>query len=102
MLPISLARHRPEGELGTPRLAATDVTGTLQIGEGRTVTIALSGFVNTGATTIEGTVNLADMAAPQGRLHLTGRNIALEYPPGLQNGSSTPPSSSPLPRRHRR
>jgi outer membrane protein assembly complex protein YaeT len=77
-----------ELQLDNPRLAATDIRGTLLVGDSRKITVALTGFLNTGSTRISGTLDLADPASPLGRLQFTGRNIALEYPPGLQTESN--------------
>jgi len=77
-----------EVQLDSPRLAATDFNGTLQIGGGRTVTVSLAGLINTGSATLDGTIDLANLDAPLGKLQLTGREIALEYPPGLQTASN--------------
>jgi outer membrane protein assembly complex protein YaeT len=76
-----------EVQLDSPRLAATDFKGTLQVGAGRTVTVSLAGSINTGNATVDGTIGLADLAAPLGKLQLVGRNVALEYPSGFQTES---------------
>jgi hypothetical protein len=79
-----------DGELqvDTPRLAASNLEGTVQIAAGRRVTVSVAGFVNTGKATLGGTLDLANLAAPLGKLQFTGREIALEYPPGLQTESN--------------
>ena len=79
-----------DGELqvDNPRLAATDIQGTLLVGDGRKATVSLAGLLNTGSTRITGTLDLADLASPLGKLQFTGRNVALEYPPGLQTESN--------------
>ena len=77
-----------ELQLDTPRLAASDLKGALQIAPGRKVTVSVAGLVNAGSARLEGTLDLADLAAPLGKLQLTGRGLALEYPAGLQTESN--------------
>jgi outer membrane protein assembly complex protein YaeT len=79
-----------DGELQveSPRLGASDVAGTIRIAAGRKATVSLLGVINTGNASVEGTLDLADLAAPLGKLHLTARGIALEYPSGLQTESN--------------
>ena len=60
----------------------------LRIGAGRKITVSLAGLVNTGSARLEGTLDLADLAAPLGTLQLTGRGVALDYPSGLQTESN--------------
>src|SRR4029453_7647375 len=69
-------------------LAATDLQGTILIGDSRKVSVALTGMLNTGTAKINGTLDLADPASPLGKLLLTGRNVALEYPSGFQTESN--------------
>jgi outer membrane protein assembly factor BamA/autotransporter translocation and assembly factor TamB len=76
-----------ELQLDNPRLAVTDFGGTLLLGDNRKVTVSLVGLLNTGTARLSGTLDLADLAAPTGKLQFTGRNVALEYPPGLQTES---------------
>ena len=71
-----------------PRLAATDFQGTLAIGDRRKLTVSLAGLLNTGSAQIAGTIDLADLSSPLGTLQFTGRNVALEYPSGLQTESN--------------
>jgi outer membrane protein assembly complex protein YaeT len=77
-----------ELQLDSPRLAATDLQGTILIGDSRKVSVALAGMLNTGTAKITGTLDLADPASPLGKLLLTGRNVALEYPSGFQTESN--------------
>jgi len=77
-----------ELQLDTPRLGASDLEGTLQIAPGRKVTVSVAGLVNAGSARLEGTLDLADLAAPLGKLRFTGRGVALEYPAGLQTESN--------------
>jgi outer membrane protein assembly complex protein YaeT len=79
-----------EGELqlDSPRLAASDLEGALRIGADRKATVSLTGLVNTGSAKLEGTLDLAEPAAPLGVLRFTGRGVALEYPSGLQTESN--------------
>ena len=77
-----------ELQLDSPRLAATDLQGTILIGDSRKVSVALAGLLNTGTAKISGTLDLADPASPLGKLLLTGRNVALEYPSGFQTESN--------------
>ncbi len=75
-------------QLDSPRLAASDLAGTLRIAAGRKVAVSLAGLVNTGSAKVEGTLDLADLGAPLGALQLTARGVALDYPPGLQTESN--------------
>jgi outer membrane protein assembly complex protein YaeT len=77
-----------ELQLDSPRLSATDLQGTLLIGDRRKVTVELAGLLNTGTTKINGTLDLADLASPLGKVQFSGRNVALEYPSGLQTESN--------------
>ena len=77
-----------ELQLDTPRLAASDLTGTLQVAPGRQVTVSLAGLVNTGRSRLEGSLSLADLAAPLGKLQFTANGVAMEYPAGLQTESN--------------
>jgi len=72
----------------TPRLAATDLAGTVQIAAGRQITVSLAGLLNTGSARLEGTIDLRDLAAPRGNLDFSGRGVALEFPSGLQTESN--------------
>ncbi|HXW07823.1 MAG TPA: translocation/assembly module TamB domain-containing protein [Vicinamibacterales bacterium] len=78
-----------DGELQVerPRLAASDLEGTLQVAADGKATVSMAGLVNAGTATLEGTLDLANLAAPQGTLHATARRVALEYPSGLQTES---------------
>jgi hypothetical protein len=77
-----------ELQLDTPRLAASDLNGALEITPGRKVTVSVAGLVNAGSARLEGTLDFADLTAPLGKLHFTGGGIALEYPAGLQTESN--------------
>jgi outer membrane protein assembly complex protein YaeT len=77
-----------ELQLDSPRLAASDLQGTLRVGAGRKVAVSMAGVVNTGNARLEGTLDLAELAAPLGKLQFTGRGIAMEYPSGLQTESN--------------
>jgi outer membrane protein assembly factor BamA len=75
-------------QLDSPRLAASDLKGTVQVATGRNVTVSLAGLVNTGSATLDGTVDLAELTAPLGKLQFTARDLVLEYPSGLQTESN--------------
>ena len=77
-----------ELQLDSPRLAASDLAGTVQVAAGRQLTVSLAGLVNTGNSRLEGTLNFADLAAPLGKLHFTASSVALEYPSGMQTESN--------------
>ncbi|HEV8233941.1 MAG TPA: translocation/assembly module TamB domain-containing protein, partial [Gemmatimonadaceae bacterium] len=77
-----------EFRIDTPGFAASDLEGTIAIPADRNATIALKGSVNGGAATVQGTVSLANLTAPTGRLTLTARNVTLDYPEGLQTESN--------------
>jgi len=77
-----------ELQLDTPRLSASDFTGTLQLTAGRQASVSLAGLVNTGRSQLEGTLDLTDLAAPLGKLQFTARGVAFEYPSGLQTESN--------------
>lgn len=72
----------------SPRIAASDVEGLIEIGSGREVSIAVVGSVNTGTATLDGTIDMAALAAPTGTLQFTGRGVILEYPSGFQTESN--------------
>ena len=77
-----------ELRLDTPSLAASDFSGTVYIDATRRTLISLSGLVNGGPTTIDGTVTLDDFTSPRGRVTLTAQNVTLEYPEGFQTESN--------------
>jgi outer membrane protein insertion porin family len=77
-----------ELQLDRPRVAASDLNGTVQIAAGRKASISIAGQVNTGSATLEGTIDLGSLAQPTGRLRFNGRDVAFEYPPGLQTNSN--------------
>ena len=75
-------------QLDSPRLAASELGGTLRVGAGRKVAVSLAGLVNTGSAKLVGTLDLTDLPSPLGALQFTGRGVALDYPPGLQTESN--------------
>jgi outer membrane protein assembly factor BamA/autotransporter translocation and assembly factor TamB len=77
-----------ELRLDSPGFAASDIEGTVTIPADRDATIALKGTVNGGPATIQGTVSLANLTAPTGRVTVTARNVTLDYPEGLQTESN--------------
>ena len=77
-----------ELQMDSPRLAATDLHGTLLFGKDRKATVSLVGLVNTGNARLEGTLDLAQFGAPAGQLQFTGRGIAFGVPSGLQTESN--------------
>jgi outer membrane protein insertion porin family len=77
-----------ELRLETPGLSASDFSGTVYIDATRRTLISLSGLVNGGPTTIDGTVTLDDFTSPLGRVTLTAQNVTLEYPEGFQTESN--------------
>ncbi|HEX7794331.1 MAG TPA: translocation/assembly module TamB domain-containing protein [Vicinamibacterales bacterium] len=77
-----------ELRLDSPGFAASDIEGTITIPADRDATIALKGTVNGGPATIQGTVSLANLTAPTGRVTVTARNVTLDYPEGLQTESN--------------
>src|SRR5262249_26687634 len=77
-----------ELRLDSPGFAASDIEGTIAIPADRDATIALKGTVNGGAATIQGTVSLANVTAPTGRVTVAARNVTLDYPEGLQSESN--------------
>jgi outer membrane protein assembly factor BamA/autotransporter translocation and assembly factor TamB len=74
--------------LDSPRLAVSELEGTVRIDANRKVDVGLAGQLNTGTARVEGTLDLTALAAPTGTLQFTGRGIALDYPPGLQTESN--------------
>ena len=77
-----------ELRLETPGVSASDFNGTIAIAADRTATISLTGLVNGGATAVQGSLVLEDLASPVGRIGLTARNVMLEYPDGFQTESN--------------
>jgi outer membrane protein assembly factor BamA len=74
-------------QVDSPRLAASDLEGTVRLANDRKVDVSLAGLLNTGRARVEGTLDLSELAAPSGKLQFTGRGVALEYPSGLQTES---------------
>ena len=79
-----------DGELQVdePRLAGSEFEGTLQLAAGRQARVSMTGLINTGNATIEGTLDLANLTAPAGNVRLLARGVALEYPSGFQTESN--------------
>ena len=69
-------------------MSATDFNGTITIDASRKGTIALTGLVNGGPTDVRGTLSLESLTSPVGRVNLTARDVALEYPEGFQTESN--------------
>lgn len=72
----------------SPRFVASDLDGALQFAAGRKVSVSVAGALNTGSVRLDGTVDLGDLANPIGNVRFTGRDVALEYPSGLQTESN--------------
>ena len=77
-----------ELRIETPGLSASDFSGTVYIDAQRRTLVSLSGLVNGGPTTIDGTLALDDFTSPRGRVTLTAQNVTLEYPEGFQTESN--------------
>ena len=77
-----------EIRIDTPEVAASNIDGTITIAADRLATLSLKGLVNGGPAEVTGNVTLKDLAAPVGRVGLTARNVALEYPAGFQTESN--------------
>ena len=77
-----------EAQWDSPRIAASDLEGLIEVGSGRKASIAIVGSVNTGTVTLDGTIDMATLSAPTGNLQLSGRGVILEYPSGFQTESN--------------
>jgi outer membrane protein assembly complex protein YaeT len=77
-----------ELRIQTPPVIASDLNGELRITGGRAVAVMLTGLVNGGEAKISGDINAAALDDPRGRLVLTARNVAVEYPDGFATESN--------------
>jgi outer membrane protein assembly complex protein YaeT len=77
-----------ELRIQTPPVIASDMNGELRITGGRAVAVMLTGLVNGGEAKISGDINAAALDDPRGRLVLTARNVAVEYPDGFATESN--------------
>jgi outer membrane protein assembly factor BamA len=77
-----------ELRLDTPRIVASELEGSVRIDDGRTAIVSMAGTVNGGAAELKGEVDVTTISAPTGRLTMLARNVALEYPEGLQTESN--------------
>ena len=72
-----------ELRLEAPALMASDLVGDVWIDPRQVATLSLTGLINGGDAKLTGNVDLAQPASPSGRVTLTARNVAVEYPKGL-------------------
>jgi outer membrane protein assembly factor BamA len=77
-----------ELRLDTPRVAASELEGSVHVDERRRAVIHIAGTVNGGAATLDGETDLTSVGDPRGTLTLSAQNVALEYPEGLQTESN--------------
>jgi outer membrane protein assembly factor BamA len=77
-----------EVRVQTPPIIASDLNGDLRIGSGRAIAVTMTGLVNGGAAKITGEIDAAALDDPRGRLTLTARNVAVEYPDGFATESN--------------
>ncbi len=77
-----------EVRVQTPPIIASDLNGDLRITGGRAIGVTMTGLVNGGAAKITGEIDAAALDDPRGRLTLTARNVAVEYPDGFATESN--------------
>jgi outer membrane protein assembly factor BamA len=77
-----------ELRLDSPRLVASELEGSVRVDKGRRATVSMAGTVNGGAAEVKGDIDLAAIGDPRGRVTLSARGVALEYPEGLQTESN--------------
>jgi len=77
-----------EVRVPAPPIIASDLNGDLRISGGRAIGVTITGLVNGGAAKITGEIDAAALADPRGRLTLTARNVAVEYPDGFATESN--------------
>jgi outer membrane protein assembly complex protein YaeT len=77
-----------EVRVATPPLIASDLNGDLRISAGRSIAVTMTGLVNGGDAKIAGEIDAAALDDPRGRLTLTARNVAVEYPDGFATESN--------------
>ena len=77
-----------ELRLDTPRVVASELEGSVRIDESRTASIRMAGTVNGGAAELNGEIDVTTIGDPRGRVTLSARNVALEYPEDLQTESN--------------
>ena len=77
-----------ELRLDSPRVVASELEGSVRVDESRIATISMAGTVNGGAAEINGEIDVTTIGDPRGNVRLSARNMALEYPEGLQTESN--------------
>ena len=77
-----------ELRLDAPRVVASELEGSVLVDERRTATIRMAGTVNGGAAELNGEIDVTTIGDPRGRVTMLARNVALEYPEGLQTESN--------------
>ena len=77
-----------EVRVQTPPIIASDLNGDLRISGGRAIGVTMAGLVNGGAAKITGEIDASALDDPRGRLTLTARNVAVEYPDGFATESN--------------
>ncbi len=77
-----------ELRLDTPRVVASELEGSVRVDENRIATISMAGTVNGGAAEINGEIDVTTIGEPKGRVTLSAKNVALEFPEGLQTESN--------------
>ena len=80
-----------ELRLDTPRVVASELEGSVRVDESRIATISMAGTVNGGAAEINGEIDVTTIGDPRGRVTLSARNVALEYPGGPSDGIERQP-----------
>ena len=77
-----------ELRLDTPRVVASELEGSVRVDDNRIATISMAGTVNGGASEINGEIDVTTIGEPKGRVTLSAKNVALEFPEGLQTESN--------------
>ena len=74
-----------EVRLQDPRIAATELAGTIVLSKDRLTIQDLEGNANGGTVALDGHVRHVNFQPVDGSISLTGRGIAIEFPKGLQS-----------------
>ncbi len=74
-----------DARIATPGLVFTDLDGRLVLTGERLELVALNGLVNGGSLAVTGELHHDDFTITDGTLAIDARNVALEFPEGLQS-----------------
>ena len=73
-----------ELRISEPRIAVTDLTGSIQLARDRLTTSELTGNANGGRIRFDGELSYPGLHLADGSMSMSGRGLAIEFPRGLR------------------